>query len=306
MTESETIAWLLGSKTPSIRYFTRVLLLGEEETNPEVIAERDEIEISGPIPVILAEQEEEGHWHGERGYYTPKYVSSHWSMLLLSEFGTRAENPQYRQGAESILDRTMQELQNALDADRHGLTCFWANLLRYTIPSIGLNDARLMLIIQYLVKEAIVTDWRCRHNDELPCAWGAARAAWALALIPGDQRTDEIEDAIESAVNFLINDHRLEEANYPTPGKVHSLWNSLNFPLFYQADILFVLRTLTELDLIHHPGAEAALNWLRDRKGRTGRWRGASPYRQRTWDNLADIEDINRWVTLHALHILSD
>jgi hypothetical protein len=99
--------------------------------------------------------------------------------------------------------------------------------------------------------------------------------------------------------------HHLVAADYPTPGRIHPLWFRLNFPLFYQVDILFVLRVLTELGVADHPGAGAALDWLASRQMRNGRWRGANPYRQRTWSGIADGTDADRWATLHALRVLN-
>ncbi|MEZ4518816.1 MAG: hypothetical protein R3C44_19030 [Chloroflexota bacterium] len=39
----------------------------------------------GPVPTIFGKQTEQGDWADEQSYYTPKYVSTHWSMLLLEE-----------------------------------------------------------------------------------------------------------------------------------------------------------------------------------------------------------------------------
>ncbi len=71
-------------------------------------------------------------------------------------------------------------------------------------------------------------------------------------------------------------------------------WFRLNFPLFYSADILFTLRGLQELGALEHPRAQEALDWLRARRNARGVWRGASPYRRRTWP------------ALHALTVLKD
>jgi hypothetical protein len=98
----------------------------------------------------------------------------------------------------------------------------------------------------------------------------------------------------------------LIEANYPSRenGSINPLWLKLNFPLFYQVDILFTLRVLDELDMLNHPGAQAALDWLEQRGGRNGHWFGSSPFRQRTWHELGDREETERWVSIHASRIL--
>ncbi len=82
------------------------------------------------------------------------------------------------------------------------------------------------------------------------------------------------------------------------------MWLRLNFPLFYQADILFVLRVAAELGALDHPGAGPALAWLAARRRADGTWHGTSPFRGRTWAALADREETDRWVTLHAAILL--
>ncbi len=96
----------------------------------------------------------------------------------------------------------------------------------------------------------------------------------------------------------------LAAGDYPTPGEVHNLWSKLSFPLFYQVDVLFVLRVLGELGALGRPGAQPALAWLEAQRGANGRWRGTSPYSSRTWKLSADRQDSSRWVSLHAALVL--
>ena len=298
------IAWLLSASTPSIRYLTLHHLLGRPETEPDVRTAWQEMKTTGPIPTILMGQTEAGHWKGERSYYTPKYVSTHWSMLLLAELAADPTDPRLRQGVEFMLANTQNELEQALDRGEHGLSCFWGNLLRYALHCGYAADPRTSTVVQYLAHDAQEGEWRCVHNDELPCAWGAARALWGLAALPAEHRSSETEATIENGLTFLLETHSLVEADYPTSGQTHSLWSRLNFPLFYQTDILFVLRVLAELGELGRSGVGPALEWLASRRKANGRWRGASPFRRRTWAALADRGETDRWVSLHAAIIL--
>jgi hypothetical protein len=124
--------------------------------------------------------------------------------------------------------------------------------------------------------------------------------------LPAEQRSTDITSSIELGLDFLLEQHSLIDADYPFCGKIHPLWFRLNFPLFYQADILFVLRVLAELGALGRPGAQAALDWLVSRRKANGRWRGSSPFRRRTWGVLADREDTDRWVSLHAAIVLRE
>jgi hypothetical protein len=146
----------------------------------------------------------------------------------------------------------------------------------------------------------------CEHNYRTPCAWGVVRSLSGLAAVPKSRRSREVRSAIAKGIAFLTEDGRLLRADYPTPGNrpPNPLWFKLNFPLFYQADLLFTLRVLGELDALHQPGAQPALDWLERVRNREGRWRGSSPFRRRTYKELGGREETDRWVSLQAAWIL--
>lgn len=302
MSDAGLASWLLAARTPSIRYLTLRRLLDQPRVAPEVIAAWEEMKAAGPIPMILASQTRAGNWAGERGYYTPKYTSTHWSMLLLAELAADGSDPHLQRGAAYMLAATREELERGLAQGTYGLSCFWGNLLRYALHSGFAGDWRLQTIVDYLAHDA-AGGWQCQHNYGLPCAWGAARALFGLAALPARYRSAPAERAVAGGLAFLLEGGLLAQGDYPAQ-RVHRLWQRLNFPLFYQADVLFVLRVLGELDALDRPGAQPALEWLRTRRRENGRWRGASPFRRRTWPELADREETARWVSLQAAIVL--
>ncbi|OGO05440.1 MAG: hypothetical protein A2Y73_04415, partial [Chloroflexi bacterium RBG_13_56_8] len=260
MGNSEFIQWLLAAETPSIRYLTMRDLLDLPEDDPQVVAARRAIMTTGPVPTILAGQTEGGNWAGESSYYSPKYVSTHWSMLLLAELAADGQDERLQRGAEYMLEANRSRIERAVrDGTRSMFPCFCGNVLRYALHCGRAGDPRVGDLVRYLSQCVQREDWRCQYNGELRCAWGAARAAWGLAALPPAYRTPEVEGVIESALNFLLAEHHLTEGDYPTSGSVHSLWSRISFPLFYQADILFVLRVLGDLGRLDRPGAQVAL-----------------------------------------------
>ncbi|MEZ4710331.1 MAG: hypothetical protein R3A44_24215 [Caldilineaceae bacterium] len=304
--KNELYTWLLKSEIPSIRYKTLVDLLEYPPHQPCVENARRAVAHTGPVPAILAGQAPNGAWAKENSYYSPKYVSTHWSMLLLTELGIDPEDAHFQRGVDFMLNATRSELEARMNASNLGFSCFWGNLLRYALYAGRYDDAQGQKLIQYAARDLHRGPCQCAHNDNHACAWGVARMLWGLALIPTAHRTRQIGHAIDAGVKFLLHSFQLLDANYPTPddGKIHSLWFRLNFPLFYQADILFVLRVLADLHRLDHPGAQPALNWLQTRQQSNGRWRGSSPYRARTWRAIGDAAEIDRWVSLQSATIL--
>lgn len=305
MSVNSLVKWLLGANTPSIRYLALRDLLDRPEADGEVRRARAAIMETGPVPAILAQQTADGHWAGERSYYTPKYVSTHWSMVLLVELAADPADARLQRGVDYMLSQTEARAPAFHAPEAQDIICFWANLLRYVVYCGRADDPRVAPILTLIGLASQVRQWGCRWNAQLPCAWGAARALWGLASLPPALRTPEIEAAIRSGIAFLCApDYALVGGAYPTEGAIHKHWSRLNFPLFYQADVLFVLRAAAELGMLDQPGLQPALDWLEARQGRDGRWRGTSPYRAHTWRELGDREESARWVSLHAALVL--
>ncbi|NDJ77708.1 MAG: hypothetical protein GYB65_15760 [Chloroflexi bacterium] len=305
MSENGLVDWLLESKIPSIRYLTMRKMQDRSEDDAEVQQARQQIMTTGPVPDILAQQTDQGNWAGENNYYQPKYRSTHWSMLLLVEFAADPQDEHLQRGADFMLADTAERAIQTHAPDHQDLACFWANVLRYVLYCGYADDPRLANVIKVLTLAAGPRGWGCVHNGQLACAWGAIRALWGLAALPEHLRTPEVNAAIDSGMDFIFGDiYSLTAANYPTDGSVHKHWSRLNFPLFYQADILLALRAAADLGQLDRPGVQAGLQWLVDRRGSNGRWSGASPYRSTTWPGIGGREETRRWISLHAARIL--
>lgn len=304
--DEETVTWLLEAETPSITYITLRDLLELPELNQRVMFARRAIMADGPAPAILAEQTEDGSWADEQSYYTPKYTATHWSLTLLTELQIDGDDPRFRRGVEFMLGDTADSLNKRLVNDELGWSCLYGNILRYTCSAGLSGDDRAAVLIDYTLRDMDNGACRCDWNDGYACAWGVARTLWGLAALPEAARSPAVERAIEQGLEFLLEAGKLPEASYPVPdnGRVHTLWSRLNFPLFYQADILFVLRVASDLEALDRPGAQEALTWLAAKQQKDGRWRGSSPFRRRTWPQMGGPEETSRWVTLQAMDLL--
>lgn len=306
MLQPDFTNWLLSAETPSIRYLTLLHLLDLHETNARLQSARQAIMDDGPVPAILACQTWTGQWANEHSYYTPKYFSTHWSLTLLTELCVDPDDARFQRGVEFMLTTTAQQVQDLLAQQGHGFSCFWGNLLRYALHAGRVDDPRVRAIVEFAVCDITDGCCRCKFNDDLSCAWGVVRTLWGLAALPSEHRSVKVQAAIDAGIGFVLESFSLIKADYPTPrmGKIHPVWFKLNFPLFYQADMLFTLRVLAELDALDHPCAIPALNRLEDMRQPNGRWRGSSPYRQRTWRELGNSAETARWVSLQAATIL--
>jgi hypothetical protein len=300
----KTTAWLLESQTPSIRYFTLSRIKGLPDDSPEVSEARKLISSTPPVSKILEAQLPDGYWVNPKYIYSPKYKSSHWSMFLLTELGLEPGNACLQKGADFTLAYVQEGKTNYLRLHMTGLGCFWGNWLRYQLYCGNREDPFTQQVIDFICAD-LGRESQCRYNCNLPCAWGVARGLYGLALIPEAIRDEKVKQAIQAGIWFLLEEHNLLTANYPAASKAHPLWESLSFPLFYHADRLYLLRVLKELNALDHPKAQETLDWLLQKQTQSGIWRGGSPFRDRTRQFLAKPDGVERWISLHALEVLT-
>lgn len=306
MGENSIIDWLLESPSASIRYKTLRDMIELPANHPDCLEAYKAIQTEGAVPAILNQQVEPGRWNYPLHYYTPKYTSTHWSMMLLEELLCDPEEERFQASVGFMLSSTHKQIEKYSLNQNSGFTCLYGNIIRYCIYAGKLVDPRLQAMIDLTAKSLLNEKCSCEWNWQMPCVWGAARSIWGLILIPKSDRSNLIESAIQSGLEFVLENVNLILAKQPNhvEHKTHLIWNRLNFPLFYQADILFVLRLLFELDELNHPLAKNLLTWLRSKQKPDGHWQGTSPFRQRTYKELGDKEETARYISLQAASIL--
>jgi hypothetical protein len=295
---SDVIPWLMERDAPSVRYWTLTKLLDRAGDEDEAVEAKQAIMESGPAVEILSHYGGDGRWKGERSYYTYKYKSTHWQLLLLAELAANGRDDRIAAACQRMIEDVSGEKRSTV------WPCFHGNLIGYLHALGHASDERVRAFEAELAQAGAAGKWCCDINGDLPCAWGAARALWGFGQMPADKRGDAVQEAIESGVRFLGR-FKLREGNYPAESTRHKLWDQLNFPLFYQADVLFTLRALADLgQLGAKPTFCKAVEWLMNRCAGGWRWNGVSPYNSRMWTSLEDRRRPSKWITWQALYVI--
>ena len=95
--------WLLESTNPSVRYFALTALLEKPETDPDVVAAKNEIMQTGKVPKILDKQNTQGYWEAPDKFYTAKYKSTVWQLIILAELGADGNDERIKKACEFIM-----------------------------------------------------------------------------------------------------------------------------------------------------------------------------------------------------------
>jgi prenyltransferase beta subunit len=79
--------WLLGRDNPSVRYFTLRDILDYSDESPETHETRRAIGDWEKVSRIFARQRSDGSWESSEQPYLPKYRSTYWQIMILSQLG---------------------------------------------------------------------------------------------------------------------------------------------------------------------------------------------------------------------------
>jgi len=325
------IDWLLDEDeiNPSIRYFTLVDLLKKGPESREALQARGKLMSCGPIREILSKQHADGYWVEPGAGYRPKYTATVWSLIMLAQLGADGNVSSIQKANDYILDHTRREQGPfSIYATQTGAVhCLQGNLASALIDLEMIHDSRLTEAIDWMARSVTGEGFGsveekeinphyirsgisgpgllCSANDHQPCAWGAIKVALALAKIPLEKRSPQVNSAITMCKDFLLSKDPAA-ADYPHPyaKKPSGSWFKFGFPVFYVTDVLQNLNALLMLGLAGDQRLKNAIELVESKQDDAGRWKMDYTYNGKTWVEIEKKGQPSKWVTLRALSVL--
>jgi hypothetical protein len=156
---SEIITWLLEGD-PSIRWQVQRDLLFKE---PEIYNRtRKEMLDKGWGKRLLSEQDSNGGWGN--GLYSPKWISTHYTLICLARLGLPQSNSQARSGCQLYLDNTYYEPDGGINISAsytYSETCVTGMSLNF-LSHFKLPDPRLEDLLDHLIAQQMDDGgWNC-------------------------------------------------------------------------------------------------------------------------------------------------
>jgi hypothetical protein len=322
--KADPVNWLLEEDNPSVRYFTLTEILDKPITDSEVKKAKNAIMNSGVVPRILAKQNSDGYWETPTAFYTAKYKGTSWQLIILAELGANERDTRIRKACEFILANSQNPEGSGfsmhLSAKTGGgrrsevIPCLTGNMVWSLIRLGYLEDPRVQRGINWIttyqrfddgVREAL----KGRPYDKYVMCWGkhtchmgAVKALKALAEIPADKRTAEVEATIKKGAEHMLRHHIYKRSHdlskVSKPG-----WLRFGFPLMYQNDALEVLGILTKLGYKDERMQET-VDLVLSKQDSQGRWNLESTFNGRFQVNVERKGELSKWITLNALKAL--
>ena len=297
------LEWLLDGDVAVQYQATRDLLHRDEPALQARIA------TEGDGATLLAARGPDGHWG--RGFYQPKWTSSHYTLLELRNLGLERTNPVARETVGKIL-RDEKNRDGGLDptrGPRPSDACVNGMALGYA-SWFGAPEDDLAGVVDFLLANRVADGgFNCRANRT---AVRHSSVHTTLSVIEGisdyehagyGHRRDELRDARESSIEFLLR-HRLYRSER-TGNVIRSEFGRLHHPARWYFDILRCLDAFVAADVPYDDRMADALDVLEQRRLPDGRWPVNRSYPGETHLPVPPAGSPHRWVTLAALRVLA-
>jgi hypothetical protein len=298
-----TASFLLDGD-PAIRWQVIHDLLGEPETVWR--HEQARVATEGWGARLLAHRDAPGRWTPR--LYGRKWLSTTYSLLLLRQLGLPGDNPAARESCRLFLDEALWQDGgiNVSVTEPHSETCvtgFAIGLLSW----FGVTDPRRERLVTHLLHEQLPDGgWNClRHQGATHSSFHTtANVLDGLRdyADAGGPRCAEVLAAETRGREFFLR-HRLYRS-HRTGEVVDPSLSRLHFPPRWHHDVLRGLDYFRAANAPRDKRLTDAIEVLRAKCGRDGRWPLHAPYPGTVWFEMEPPGPASRWNTLRALRVL--
>jgi hypothetical protein len=306
------IPWLLDGD-PAIRWQTLRDLVGAAERTVE--RERLRVARDGWGARLLARQDPDGRWaaglSSDDGLYSPKWISTHYTMLLLRDFGLPATNRQARKACAILLEGGFQRdggiyLETWGKSSGRSETCVTGMVLSI-LSHFQYEDPRLDAIADHLLERQMPDGgWNCRRP------YGATHSSvhTTISVLEGlrhyelhrGRKVREARAAQRRGREFLLM-HRLFRSDR-TGEIIKPVFTRFSFPPRWHYDILRALDYFQAVEAPCDSRLADAIDIVCSSQREDGRWSLQHAYRGKTYFELERLGAPSRWNTLRALRVL--
>ena len=277
------------------------------ETDEDTIRrERAKISKEGWGAKLLAVQEPSGMWGG--GMYSPKWISTNYTMILLRRLGLEAENKQAHKGCRLLLEKGFRQDGgiNYAKSVQHSEACITGMVLSI-LTYFGYQDQRIESLVEYLFQQQMPDGgWNCQSYQ------GDTHSSFhtTICVLEGLREYEkrypvhaqELIKSQERGREFLLQ-HKLYRS-HRTGEIVDKRMMMFSFPPHWKYDVMRALDYFQECHAPRDARCTDAIELLKSKQKKDGFWRLQNRHSGKTFFELEQPGKPGRWNTLRALRIL--
>jgi hypothetical protein len=306
------LEWLLGGD-PAIRWQALRDLAGA----PKSVFERERAKISreGWGARLLARQNANGKWAGgksrDSGLYSPKWISTTYTLLTLRDFGLVPGSQAAHRACGLLLDGGMQpdggvNYGTWANWTRRGETCVTGMVLSICCY-FRYEDERLEKLVGYLCEQQMPDGgWNCRRPH------GATHSSvhTTISVLEGLRhyelhrggKVPKIRKSQEQGRELLLV-HRLFRS-HRTGQIIRPEFLRFSFPPRWHYDVLRALDYFQAVNAPRDKRLADAIEIVYQRRAPDGLWPLPNRYPGKIYFDMEKVGRPSRWNTLRALRVL--
>lgn len=302
MLDTQIIDWLLEGD-PSIQYLTHRDLLGSENRSLQ-----RRISSEGWGARLLSYRERNGHWG--RGFYQPKWISSHYTLLDLKNLCILPDNPAIQETLKLILNHEKGSDGGLLPhgKEQHSDVCVSGMVLNYS-SYFGAHQSELISIVDFLLSQHMLDGgFNCYSNRK-----GAVHSSLhsTLSVMEGiheyrkngyQYRVKELRQAEQASLEFILL-HRLYKSD-KTGNIIDKKMQMLSYPSRWKYDILRALDYIQLTGVQFDERMSDALKVLAKKQRKDGKWPLQAKHPGQTHFEMEQTGQASRWNTLRVMRVL--
>ncbi|UCH61656.1 MAG: hypothetical protein JSU77_07505 [Fidelibacterota bacterium] len=324
---------LLKSDEPSIRYKTRVRVLGEDEDSSEVRRLREEIRASKRIRTLLSNRDDQGRIQPVHHPYK-KWTGAHWVLATLADIGHPGGDEDLIPIRDQVLDNWLNpesireiEYEEAPPRQRfRGVPILRGRARRcasqqgnalYSAIALGLMDERCDQLAECLMRwQWPDGGWNCDRRPEAQVSsfWETLLPLRGLAHYARSTGSKQASEAVSRAAEVFLIRKLFRSCSI---GEVmNPQFIRLHYPCYWRYDILAGLKVIAEAGLIGDERCRAALDLIESKRLPDGGWPAEERFYKVSPETISNGEFVswggvhktrmNEWITVDALYVLRD
>ncbi len=302
----KVIDWLMEGD-PAIRWQAMRDLLDVPEKKYQ--AERRRTQKEGWGARLLAEQDANGIWGG--GLYSPKWISSTYTLLALTGIGLPPECAPARRGAQVALDGLFGlEPGDALYKRTNDFDQCVSGMLVQLSAYFGIAAQRRKVMIKSLLENRIPDGgWNCRiKRKPLP---KHSSFHTTINVLEGLREAVEQKDCIqvkavlaaEAEAREMLLRHGLFRS-HRTGEMIDERWTLLSYPPRWHYDMLRALDYFRRAGAGRDRRLQESIELLISRRRPDGCWPVQRKHPALVYFDMEKTGGPSRWNTLRALRVL--
>lgn len=302
MQENEIIQWLLEGDV-AIQYQVHRDLLHSED---KILRER--IANEGWGFRFLSQRNENGHWG--RGFYQPKWTSTHYTLLDLKNIGISPENQSVKETISLLIQnhKGPDGGMNPSGTIKNSDVCINGMFLNYA-AYFRTDESALKSIIDFLISEQMPDGgFNCHSNrkgvvhSSLHTTLSVLEGIQEYALNQYRYRLSELLKAEKESQEFML-EHKLFQS-HRTGEIIDPKMLMLSFPSRWRYDILRALDYFQFAKVKYDARMAPAIEILLKKKLADNRWPLQSRHPGTSHFEMEKTSQPSRWNTLRALRVL--